>query len=44
MKNPEEVYKTIDLVMLFTHLLKDGYSAMSLQLIVDLIEDIEPAE
>jgi hypothetical protein len=39
----DKLYSTIDLTALFANLLKDGYTAVSMKLITDLIEkEIEP--
>jgi hypothetical protein len=39
----EKLYSTIDLTALFANLLKDGYTAVNLKLITDLIEkEIQP--
>jgi hypothetical protein len=39
----EKLYSTIDLTALFANLLKDGYTAVNLKLITDLIEkEIKP--
>lgn len=39
----EKLYSTIDLTALFANLLRDGYTAVNMKLITDLIEkEIEP--
>jgi hypothetical protein len=39
----DKMYSTIDLTALFANLLKDGYNAVNMKLIIDLIEkEIEP--
>jgi hypothetical protein len=39
----DKLYSTIDLTALFANLLKDGYTAVNMKLITDLIEkEIEP--
>jgi hypothetical protein len=39
----DKLYSTIDLTALFANLLKDGYTAVNLKLIIDLIEkEIQP--
>lgn len=39
----EKLYSTVDLTALFANLLKDGYSAVNMKLITDLIEkEIKP--
>jgi hypothetical protein len=34
----DKLYSTIDLTALFANLLKDGYTAVNMKLIIDLIE------
>ena len=34
----EKLYSTVDLTALFANLLKDGYTAVNMKLITDLIE------
>jgi hypothetical protein len=34
----DKLYSTIDLTALFANLLRDGYSAVNMKLIIDLIE------
>ena len=36
--NKEPMYSTVDLVYLFAELLRDGYTALNMKLITDLIE------
>jgi hypothetical protein len=38
MKEQEPMYSTVDLVYLFAELLRDGYTALNIKLITDLIE------
>lgn len=39
----DKLYSTIDLTALFANLLRDGYTAVNMKLITDLIEkEIEP--
>jgi hypothetical protein len=39
----DKLYSTVDLTALFANLLKDGYSAVNMKLITDLIEkEIKP--
>jgi hypothetical protein len=39
----DKMYSTIDLTALFANLLKDGYTAINMKLITDLIElEIKP--
>jgi hypothetical protein len=39
----DKLYSTVDLTALFANLLKDGYTAVNLKLITDLIEkEIQP--
>lgn len=41
--NNEPMYSTIDLTALFANLLQEGYTAVNMKLIVDLIEkEIQP--
>jgi hypothetical protein len=39
----DKLYSTVDLTALFANLLKDGYTAVNIKLIIDLIEkEIKP--
>jgi hypothetical protein len=39
----DKLYSTIDLTALFANLLKDGYTAVNMKVVIDLIEkEIEP--
>jgi hypothetical protein len=39
----DKLYSTVDLTALFANLLKDGYTAVNMKLVIDLIEkEIKP--
>lgn len=38
MKKEEPMYSTVEIVYVFSELLRDGYSAVNMKLITDLIE------
>jgi hypothetical protein len=39
----DRLYSTVDLTALFANLLKDGYTAVNMKLVIDLIEkEIKP--
>jgi len=41
--NKDKLYSTVDLTALFANLLKDGYTAVNMKLITDLIEkEVKP--